>query len=148
MRVLDGPDFDLMKYRGRPVMLNIFATWCGPCNDEMPIVVDASTKYADKDLAIIGIDVDEKDNTVRGFRKKFSIPFPIAMDENGGFAYALENGTKKNSISFPNTLFIRPDGLLYCFVERAMFKDEFTYRTEAFLKDCAKLTATSRTKSE
>jgi len=136
MRVLDGPDFDLLKYRGQPVMLNIFASWCPPCNEEMPLVVQAATKYAGKNLAIIGIDVDESDNTVRAFRKKFSIPFPIAMDERGGFAYALENGKASNQVTFPNTLFIRPDGYLYCFVNEMMTKDEFAYRTEAFLKDC------------
>ena len=92
MRVLDGPDFDLTAYRGHPTILHIFATWCEPCAIEMPNIVAAAQTYADRGLKIVGIDVRESDNAVRAYRKKFNIPFPIAMDENGGFSRVLENG--------------------------------------------------------
>ena len=92
MRVLDGPEFNLMKYRGQPVLLHIFATWCGPCNREMPHMVEAAQDYASRGLAVIGIDAREEDDTVRAFRKRYGITFPIAMDANGTFVNVLELG--------------------------------------------------------
>src|SRR5690348_16169905 len=91
MRVLDGPDFDLLHYRGYAVILNIFATWCPPCNAEMPALVNIASTHYDKGLRIIGIDVRESDDTVRAYRKKYAVPYPLAMDEQGGFAYNLEH---------------------------------------------------------
>ena len=137
MRVLDGPDFDLIKYRGYAVVLDIFATWCGPCAHEMPAMVDAASKYHDKGLRIIAINFNESDDTVRAYRKKYSIGFPIAMDEQGGFTYNLERGTKGTDIAFPVLLYIRPDGYLYCY-ERGSSENpgpELAYRFDKFLRD-------------
>ena len=65
MRVLDGPDFDLMKYRGYAVWINIFATWCPPCNHEQAGVVSLAQKYYDRGLRVVGLDYMESDDTVR-----------------------------------------------------------------------------------
>lgn len=133
MRVLDGPNFNLIAYRGQAVLLHIFATWCGPCNREMPYIVEAAQEYAPHGLAVIGIDTGEKDNTVRAFRKRFGIPFPIAMDADGTFARVLEVGDKGATINFPVTLFIDPNGYLYCQVVGGMSPTELHYRIEHFL---------------
>lgn len=137
MRVLDGPDFDLVKYRGYGVLLNIFATWCKPCAFEMPAIVANAAKYHDRGLRIIGIDVRESDDAVRAYRKKYAIPFPIAMDEQGGFAYNLEHGNNGENTEFPALLFIAPDGYLYCDKRGSSEhpEAELTYRIEKFLKD-------------
>ena len=78
---LDGPRFRLEAYRGKVVFLNVFATWCPPCRAEQPDVVAFAAAHPD-DTAVIGIDVREEDNTVRAYRKKFAIPYPIAMDRH------------------------------------------------------------------
>jgi thiol-disulfide isomerase/thioredoxin len=138
MRVLDGPDFDLMKYRGHPTLLHIFATWCEPCAIEMPHIVEIANTYAPRGLQVIGIDFRESDDTVRAYRKKYGIAFPIAMDERGGFVEALENG-RVSSVSFPVSLYITADGYLYCYT-RGTTKNpgpELTYRIEKFLKDAS-----------
>jgi thiol-disulfide isomerase/thioredoxin len=135
MRVLDGPDFDLVKYRGYAVILNIFATWCEPCNDEMPSLVANSAKFYDRGLRVIGINYAESDDTVRAYRKKYAIPFPLAMDEHGGFAFNLEHGAKGTETAFPVLLFITPDGYLYCYTEGSSKhpEDELAYRIQKFL---------------
>lgn len=133
MRVLDGPDFNLIKYRGQAVLLQIFATWCGPCNQEMPHTVVAAKEYAPHGLAVIGIDFGEEDNTVRAFRKRFGIPFPIAMDSKGTFVRALELGNVDAAVNFPVTLFVDPNGYLYCDVIGGMSSSELHYRIEHFL---------------
>ncbi|HZV77292.1 MAG TPA: TlpA disulfide reductase family protein [Candidatus Babeliales bacterium] len=133
MRVLDGPDFDLIKYRGQAVLLHIFATWCGPCNKEMPYVVEAAADYAPHGLAVIGIDSREQDNTVRAFRKRYGIAFPIAMDADGTFVQVLEVGMKHGTVNFPVTLFIDPDGYLYCDLVGGVSRGQLRYRIERFL---------------
>jgi thiol-disulfide isomerase/thioredoxin len=136
IKVLDGKDFHLRDYRGQAVLLNIFATWCGPCNYEEPHLVAASVKYAPMGFTVIGINDREADDTVRAFRKKYAIPFPIAMDREGGFTRALQVGTSlTTSVEFPVSLFITPAGYLYCYLQGAMSPDEMTYRIEKFLKD-------------
>lgn len=138
MRVLDGPDFDLMSYRGHPTMLHIFTTWCEPCAIEMPNIVAAAKAYAGSGLKVVGIDVRESDNAVRAYRKRFDIPFPIAMDENGGFARNLESGGRAAS-RFPVSLYITASGYLYCYTIGTSEhpQRELTYRIEKFLKEGA-----------
>ncbi len=134
MRVLDGPDFDLVKYRGQAVLLHIFATWCGPCNREMPFMVQAATDYASRGLAIIGIDSAEPDDTVRAFRKRYGITFPIAMDADGTFVKVLEVGARNNAdLTFPATLFVDPDGYLYCDLVGSIGHAQLRYRIDRFL---------------
>jgi thiol-disulfide isomerase/thioredoxin len=137
MRVLDGPDFNLESFRGRPTIISVFASWCGPCNDEMPSLVEAAKTYADKKLAIVLINFQETDNTVRDFRKKYSINLPIAMDADGGFTQALEVGATSKDITLPNTLFISPLGYLYCLNRGSMDHDEMAYRLDKFIRDTA-----------
>ena len=136
--VLDGPDFDLVKYRGQAVLLHIFATWCGPCNREMPHIVEAAAEYAPRGLTIVGIDSSESDNTVRAFRKRYGMTFPIAMDANGSFVQALEIGVSRNAdINYPVTLFIDPNGYLYCDFIGSMGRRQLRYRIEHFLAAAA-----------
>jgi thiol-disulfide isomerase/thioredoxin len=133
MRVLDGPDFDLKKCRGKAVLLHVFATWCGPCNGEMPYLVEAAKDYSERDLVVVGIDSHEEDNTVRSFRKRYGIAFPIAMDSDGSFVRALEVGQSNTSINYPVTLFIDPNGYLYCDLVGSVGRSQLRYRIERFL---------------
>ncbi len=143
LRALDGPDFDLVKYRGKAVLLNIFATWCGPCNKEMPALVEAAQAYSNRGLQVVSIDSRESDDTVRAFRKKYGITTPIAMDQNGGFTRALEVGVRPGApVEYPVTLFIDPAGYLYCVRDGGMDDAQLTYRIERFLTASAAELAT------
>ena len=143
LRALDGPDFDLMRYRGKAVLLNIFATWCGPCNKEMPALVAAAQTYASRGLQVVSIDAREPDDAVRAFRKKYGITTPIAMDQNGAFTRALEVGAQSpGQVEYPVTLFITPAGYLYCVRDGGMDAEQLTYRIEHFLTASAEQLAT------
>ena len=126
MEVLDGPRFRLGDYRGKAVFCNVFATWCPPCNAEQPDLVAFAAAHAD-DTAVIGIDIDEEDDTVRAYRKKFAIPYPIAMHRQHGTVPAIFN----QRIAVPTTIVFRPDGTLSCAWlderPRAWFEAERTY---------------------
>ena len=127
MEVLDGPEFRLSAYRGKAVFVNLFATWCGPCNVEQPIVVAFANAHPD-DTAVIGIDVQEEDNDVRAYRKKFTIPYPIAMHRD---RFSVPAIFKETTLIYPTTLVFRLDGTLSCAwmgdVDRAWFEAEREY---------------------
>lgn len=133
MRVLDGPDFNLLAYRGNVVWLNIFATWCGPCNLEQPVVVTLAKEYFDRGLRVIGIDDSESDNAVRAYRKKYGIEYPIAMDEDGGFASALGDRNSNSAQSFPAHLLIDRAGYLSCYFIGSVSESEIIPEIEALL---------------
>jgi thiol-disulfide isomerase/thioredoxin len=110
MEVLDGPEFRLTAYRDKVVFVNLFATWCGPCRVEQPVVVAFARAHLE-DTAVIGVDVHEEDGDVRAYRKKFEIPYPIAMHRSRFTVPAI---FKKDSLIYPTTLVFRPDGTLSC----------------------------------
>ncbi len=107
--LLDGKDqvFTLSDYLGRPVWLQFFASWCGPCNEEAGDVVRIANKYGDA-LATIGIDVEEQPERARAFRDRHKIPFPIALDSK---ATVFDSLGFKN---FPTHMFVDARGLVSC----------------------------------
>jgi thiol-disulfide isomerase/thioredoxin len=108
--VLDGPPFKLSAYRGKVVFVNVFATWCPPCREEQPAVVEFAHAHAD-DTVVVGVDVNEEDNDVRKYRKKFDIPYPIAMDR---YDKVVRGVYREGKMVFPTTIVFKPDGTLSC----------------------------------
>ena len=89
-------------------------------------------------LAVIGIDSREEDNAVRAFRKRYEIPFPIAMDADGTFVRVLEVGRSGSTVTYPVTLFIDPAGYLYCDLVGGVGRAQLRYRIERFLSASAR----------
>ncbi len=76
---LDGNDLSLEASKGKVVLLNFWATWCGPCRAEIPSLVQLQNRYKDR-LQIIGMDVDDDDeDTVREVVKREGINYPVAL---------------------------------------------------------------------
>jgi thiol-disulfide isomerase/thioredoxin len=76
---MDGKTVSLAGARGKVALLNFWATWCGPCQMEVPDLVELQTKYKDR-LQVIGLVVDDTDEeAVRNFAKRYAINYPIAM---------------------------------------------------------------------
>ena len=79
---LDGKPLSLSASRGKVILLNFWATWCGPCRAEIPDLIELQKKYADK-LQIIGLDVDDDDaGEVKKFVEKNGINYSIGMATN------------------------------------------------------------------
>ena len=80
---LNGNDLSLEKYRGKVVLLDFWAVWCGPCIAEMPNVKQVYEKYKDANFQIIGINLDESRDTLVGYLEKEGITWPQFFDGNG-----------------------------------------------------------------
>ena len=105
LKTLDGKSFTLSAHRGTPVVLNFWATWCGPCQNEMPAMQATATRYAGKTL-VIGVDQAEEVALVRQFVDQVGVSYPISLDADQGVAH------RYSIRGFPTTFFIDGDGVI------------------------------------
>lgn len=75
---VDGNAFKLEDKKGKVVLVNLWATWCGPCRSEMPELVAMQEKYRDKDFEVLGLDVDEESiEEIRAFGKEMKLNYTL-----------------------------------------------------------------------
>ena len=102
----DGVAVRLSDFRGRPVLVNFWATWCGPCRREMPDLVRVHQRFADAGLVVIGVNIQESPQTAREFADEFGVEFPVALDLSG------EITARYLRIGAPNTIFVDRTGVI------------------------------------
>lgn len=102
---LSGPAQRLSELKGRPVVINFWATWCGPCKEEMPLLNRLAREYPEN-LVVLGVNYAESVDVVEEFVAEEGITFPILLDEAGQVAdlYFVRN--------YPATFFIDAGGVL------------------------------------
>jgi thiol-disulfide isomerase/thioredoxin len=102
VKTLDGDTIDLQAMRGRTVVLNFWATWCGPCKSEAP----AFSRFAEThpEIPVIGLSVDDvSQSQVRAKARQWGITYPIAMaDSQLQRTYDIS--------TLPTTIVVAPDG--------------------------------------
>ena len=106
LAALDGTTFELESVidDGDLVLLNFWATWCGPCRLEIPILDNLYERYRDKGLRVLAIDVEEEKATVEAYLREGPVSFPVLLDSDGAVAkrYRID--------AFPTTLLVDSDG--------------------------------------
>lgn len=102
----DGSSTSLAAYRGRPVVINFWATWCPPCRLEMPELVRAYERYQDQGLVVLAINDAEAHDQVAAFVQEFGLPLPVIIDPQGEVMRAY----KTNAL--PSTFFIDRRGVV------------------------------------
>ena len=80
-RDLNGKRLDLRSFRGKVVVLNFWATWCAPCQLEMPVFSKWQQHYGPQGLQIVGISMDDNSPPVRRLVAKFKLNYPVAMGD-------------------------------------------------------------------
>ena len=80
-RDLTGQSIQLASLRGKVVLLNFWATWCAPCQQEMPVFSAWQRQFASRGLAVIGISMDDDADSARKLVAKLKISYPVAMGD-------------------------------------------------------------------
>ena len=83
LKDLSGDEVHLKDYRGKVVFLNFWTTWCPACLVEMPSMEKLYREFKNKDFVILAVDMQEDSETVRKFKAKLKLSFPILLDEEG-----------------------------------------------------------------
>jgi peroxiredoxin len=100
----DAETIQLSDYEGKGVMLNFWATWCKPCEAEMPYMQELYPKYKDKGVEIIAVSLDSTELVVDRFIDKYDLTFAIPHDKTEEIRDLYKVGP------IPSTFFINPDG--------------------------------------
>ena len=104
---LNGRSVSLTNFRGQPVIVNFWATWCAPCRIEMPELQATYEKYKDDGLVILALDQDESPEVVRSFfYDEFGLTFIPLLDVEQDVAQ------QYGVFNFPSSFFINADGVI------------------------------------
>jgi thiol-disulfide isomerase/thioredoxin len=122
---LTGDTLQFSNQSGRPSVISFFATWCGPCNREMPEFLSVAHRYRSAGLNVVLVDDEEQPKTVQRFVNKFGIDFPVAIDTDGSvfkmFAFH----------AIPSSAFYNAKGVLTCLVQDSLEPKEIDNETSA-----------------
>jgi len=131
------PEFSLMNregqmqsirsWPGKSLIVNFWATWCGPCRKEIPLLMDLSKTEAKNGFQVVGIAIDFRDDVLK-YAREIGIEYPLLMGEQEGFAAANAFGVE--SMGLPFTVFTDAKGRIV-----TMFVGELTRPKLAALLD-------------
>jgi len=104
LKSLDGGNLRLDEYRGQVVLINFWASWCGPCRQEMPLLDRLHQRYEDTGFAVLGVNVEGEVAPAREIVDKTNVSFPVLIDEGQLVSelYKLE--------AMPSTVVVDRDG--------------------------------------
>lgn len=105
LRTSDGGILRLSDLRGQPVVLNFWATWCGPCRAEMPELQTVSEQLRELGLVVVAVNVQESRGKVAEWRDQFGLTFPVVLDLTGKVSKEYLRVS-----ALPTTLFVGRDG--------------------------------------
>lgn len=104
LRSTNGSNTRLQEQRGRVVLINFWATWCGPCKQEMPHLNRLYDKYRAAGFVLLGVNVDDDAQKAAGVAQKWEMKFPVLLDTDKKISELYELGT------MPSTVLIDRDG--------------------------------------
>ena len=106
LKDLDGRDVNLASFKGRPLLINFWATYCGPCKEEIPMLIQLADQYKDQGLTVLGISSDDTAKQMKPFVAEYKMTYPILVGvDNDAFLEAYDA-----QVSIPRTWLIRRDG--------------------------------------
>ena len=84
LKDMDGNDVDLASFRGNVILLNFWATWCGPCKIEIPGFIELQDEYGDEGFVVLGLSTDDTPDKIQPFAKEFAVNYPmlVGLDED------------------------------------------------------------------
>ena len=131
LRTADGGELQFSDLRGKPVLVNFWASWCTPCRKEMPEIVRAHAAHSAEGLVVVAVDLQENDAQVRAFAADFGMTFPIVIDRNGQVAESWRIGGPVEGI--PSSYFIDAGGIVRARVFGPMDAERIAQELEKIL---------------
>lgn len=110
LETVDGGRLRLSDLRGKPLLVNFWASWCTPCRKEMPEIVRAYGERHGSGLEVVAVDLQENDDEVRRFADEFGMAFPVVIDRTGGVGDAWRIGGPIQGI--PSSYFVDGEGIV------------------------------------
>jgi peroxiredoxin len=104
LHTMKGPNLRLQEQRGRVVMVNFWATWCGPCRQEMPQLNRLYEKYRASGFVLLGVNVDDDASKAADVAAKLGVTFPVLLDTDKAVSRLYDLST------MPSTVIIDRDG--------------------------------------
>lgn len=104
-----GNNLKLSEFRGQVVMINFWATWCGPCRQEMPLLNRIQEKYRKAGFMLLGVNIDDRPEAAQAMARKLGVHFPILFDTEKRVSRLYDVN------AMPSTLLIDRDGKLRYF---------------------------------
>jgi peroxiredoxin len=104
---LDGQTLDWAKYRGKVVLIDFWATWCGPCLAEIPNIIKNYEAYHDRGFEVIGVSIDNNRQQLKSFLEERKLPWTILYDEDLG---TKSLATHYGVFAIPAMILVGPDG--------------------------------------
>jgi len=122
LKSLDGKNLKLSEMAGNVVLINFWASWCGPCREEMPLLNALHNKYQPLGFTVLGINVEEQADSARGFLKDFPVDFPVLLDQKNRISKLYD------VVAMPTTVVVDRDGNMRFLHKGYKRGDEEKYR--------------------
>ncbi len=106
LKNLEGQDISLSSLRGKPVLINFWATWCPPCREEMPYLQQIYEEWSGEGLMLLAVDIGESPALVKEFLETHNFSMPVLLDTERIVS------EKYNITAIPTTFFIDRDGII------------------------------------
>ena len=109
LSTLDGVELSLSQFRGQPVLINFWASWCLPCREEMPELVQSYEDHKAEGFMTLGVNLTYSDTVpdAQAFASEFNVTFPVLLDKDGTVAEKLYQIP-----GVPTSIFINRDGTI------------------------------------
>lgn len=106
LKSLNGSNIKLSEYSGQVVLLNFWASWCGPCRKEMPLLNQLHNKYESLGFTVVGVNVEEQSDLARDFIASSPVDFPILLDASNTVSQLYQ------VVAMPTTVVIDRNGVI------------------------------------
>lgn len=106
LQTIEGKTYKLSDLKGKPVMINFFATWCPPCRAEMPALQEAYAEFEKDGFIILAVNLNESDVAIKSFIERYGLTFPIVVDKADKVSKAYD------IVPLPTSYFVDRNGIV------------------------------------